>query len=198
MEVQWEPQASEKEVYLYSQSELAWVLLGYQAPSLQSSDYAPMQVIYGALGAGLSSRLWTQLRENRGLAYEVGARYPELLGPSHLLCHVITKPSSVGIARRRMLAEIDKLKKDGMSELELAETKEKLLGMYLLERESMSGRALHLGMAELSGAGYESDARKLQELQRVTVADVKRVANEYLREPTLIMARPGGRFYFDW
>ena len=77
-------------------------------------------------------------------------------------------------------------------------TKEKLLGMYLLERESMSGRALHLGMAELSGAGYESDARKLQELQRVTVADVKRVANEYLREPTLIMARPGGRFYFDW
>lgn len=198
LEVQWEPQASEKEVYLYSQSELAWVLLGYQAPSLQSSDYAPMQVIYGALGAGLSSRLWTQLRENRGLAYEVGARYPELLGPSHLLCHVITKPSSVGIARRRMLAEIDKLKKDGMSELELAETKEKLLGMYLLERESMSGRALHLGMAELSGAGYESDARKLQELQRVTVADVKRVANEYLREPTLIMARPGGRFYFDW
>lgn len=198
LEVQWEPQASEKEVYLYSQSELAWVLLGYQAPSLQSSDYSAMQVIYGALGAGLSSRLWTELRENRGLAYEVGARYPELLGPSHLLCHIITKPGSVGIARRRMLSEINKLKKEGMSELELTETKEKLLGMYLLERESMSGRALHLGMAELSGAGYESDARKLQELQRVTVADIKRVANQYLKEPTLIMARPGGRFYFDW
>ncbi|MGM9997928.1 MAG: M16 family metallopeptidase [Candidatus Bruticola sp.] len=198
LEVQWEPQASEKEVYLYSQSELAWVLLGYQAPSLQSSDYAAMQIIYGALGAGLSSRLWTELRENRGLAYEVGARYPELLGPSHLLCHIITKPGSVGVARRRMLAEIDKLKKDGMSELELAETKEKMIGLYLSERESLSGQALHLGMAELSGSGYESDARKMQELQSVTTADIKRVANQYLKEPTLIMARPGGRFYFDW
>ncbi|MGM9992540.1 MAG: M16 family metallopeptidase [Candidatus Bruticola sp.] len=198
LEVQWEPQASEKEVYLYSQSELAWVLLGYQAPSLQSSDYAAMQIIYGALGAGLSSRLWTELRENRGLAYEVGARYPELLGPSHLLCHIITKPGTVGIARRRMLAEIDKLKKDGMNELELAETKEKMIGLYLAERESLSGKVLHLGMAELSGAGYESDARKIQELKSVTAADIKRVANKYLREPTLIMARPGGLFYFDW
>ncbi|MCR4783003.1 MAG: insulinase family protein [bacterium] len=198
IEVQWEPKAVEREIYLYSQSELAWVLLGYQAPSLQSSDFAAMQVIYGALGAGLSSRLWTQLRENRGLAYEVGARYPELMGPSHLLCHVITKPGSVGVARRRMLAEIDRLKKEGMSELELSETKEKLLGMYLLEREGLSGRALHLGMAELSGAGFESDARRLQELQAVTTDDVKRVASRYLVEPTLIMARPGGRFYLDW
>jgi predicted Zn-dependent peptidase len=97
-----------------------------------------------------------------------------------------------------MLAEIDRLKKEGMSELELSETKEKLLGMYLLEREGLSGRALHLGMAELSGAGFESDARRLQELQAVTTDDVKRVASRYLVEPTLIMARPGGRFYLDW
>lgn len=198
LEVQWEPQAVEREVYLYSSSELAWVLLGYQAPSLQSSDFAAMRVIYGALGAGLSSRLWTELRENRGLAYEVGARYPELLGPSHLLCHVVTKPTSVGVARRRMLAEIDRLKREGMTPLELQEVREKLLGTYLLERETMSGKALHLGMAELSGAGYEADARFPAELARVTPQDVVRVANKYLIEPTLIIARPGGRFYFDW
>ncbi|MBQ7502030.1 insulinase family protein [bacterium] len=198
LEVQWEPQAVEKEVYLYSQSELAWVLVGYQAPELQSADYPAMQVIYGALGAGLSSRLWTELRENRGLAYEVGARYPDLVGPSHLLCHVITKPTSAGVARRRILAEIERLKKEGMSREELAETKEKLAGAYLAERESLSGRALHLSMAELSGAGGESDASYLKNLQAVTAEDIKRVADKYLREPTIIIARPGGRLYWDW
>ena len=85
-----------------------------------------------------------------------------------------------------------------MTPLELQEVREKLLGTYLLERETMSGKALHLGMAELSGAGYEADARFPAELARVTPQDVVRVANKYLIEPTLIIARPGGRFYFDW
>ena len=198
MEVQWEPHASEREVYLYSSSELAWVLLGYQAPPLLSSDYAAMKVVYGVLGAGLSSRLWMELREKRGLAYEVGARYPELLGPSHLLCNVVTKPTSAGVARRRMLAEVKRLREEGITQNELDEAKEKLLGMYLLERESLSGRALHLGMAELSGLGFNADALFVQELQRVTTDDVKRAAERYLIEPTLIVARPGGRLYFDW
>lgn len=198
IEVQWEPQAVEKEVYLYSQSELAWVLVGYQAPELQSPDYPAMQIIYGALGAGLSSRLWTELRENRGLAYEVGARYPDLVGPSHLLCHVITKPTSAGVARRRILSEIERLKKEGMSREELEETKEKLAGAFLAERESLSGRALHLSMAELAGAGGDSEASYLKNLQAVTSEDIKRVADKYLREPTIIIARPGGRLYWDW
>ena len=197
LEIQWEPKAEEREVYLHSRSELAWVLIGYQAPPLYSPDYQAMKVIYGVLGSGLSSRLWLELRENRGLAYEVGARYPELTGPSHLLCHIITKPTSTGLARRRMLAEIDKIKREGISQQELSDTKEKLLGAYLLERETLSGKILHLCMAELAGRSYQEDARSLQDLERVTVEDVKRVANRYLVEPTIIVARPGGRLYFE-
>lgn len=198
LEVQWEPKSSEKEIYLYSQSELAWVMIGYSAPPVYSGDYAAMRIVYGALGSGLSSRLWTELRENRGLAYEVGASYPDLVGPSHLLCHIITKPATVGEARRRMFAEIDKFKREGMTSQELQDTRGKLIGNYLLEHETNGGKALNLAAAELSGAGYEADARYLRELDQVTLEDVRQVANRYFVKPTLVVARPGGRFYFDW
>lgn len=197
IEVQWEPKASEKEIYLSTSSNLAWVFLGYPAPEMQSADYAAMKIVYAALGQGLSSRLWYELRETRGLAYELGAQYPDLYGPSHMLCYIVTKPASVGEARRRMIGEIKRMRDQGIGQEELAETKNKLIGDYLLHRESNSGRALHFAAAELSG-GYEADLRFLSDLDRVTVDDVNKAAKKYLDKATLIVARPGGRMYFDW
>lgn len=198
VEVQWEPQAVEREVYLSASSSVAWVVLGYPAPEMLSVDYAPMQVVYGALGDGLSSRLWTELREKRGLAYELGATYPDLIGPSHLLCYIVTRPTSVGEARRRIIAEVRNMRENGVTQKELEETKRKLLGNYLLRRETNTGRALSVACAELSGAGFEADNRFVRDLQAVSTQDVQRVANKYLTEATLIVARPGGRLYFDW
>ncbi|MCR5661030.1 MAG: insulinase family protein [bacterium] len=197
IEVQWEPKASEKEIYLSTSSNLAWVFLGYPAPEMQSADYAAMKIVYAALGQGLSSRLWYELRETRGLAYELGALYPDLYGPSHMLCYIVTKPASVGEARRRMIGEVKRMRDQGMGQAELNETKNKLIGDYLLHRESNSGRALHFAAAELAG-GYEADLRFLSDLDRVTVDDVNKAAKKYLDKATLIVARPGGRMYFDW
>ncbi len=196
--IQWEPKASEKEVFLAAGSRLAWVFLGYPAPSLTSRDYAAMRVVHGILGEGLSSRLWTELRENRGLAYELGSVYPDLEGPSHMLAYIITRPNSVGESRRRILAEVDRLKQEGVSQRELEDTQRKLIGNYLLERETNQGKAFRLGLAEILGLGYESDMYYLRHLQEITPQDVQRVARLYLDSATLVVARPGGRFYLDF
>lgn len=198
LNIQWEPKASEKEVFLSAGSRLAWVFLGYPAPSLSSRDYAAMRVVHGLLGEGLSSRLWTELREKRGLAYELGSIYPDLEGPSHMLAYIITRPNSVGESRRRILAEVDRLKKEGVSQRELEDTRRKLVGNYLLERETNQGKAFHLAQAEILGLGYESDVYYLRHLQQVTPQDVQRVARLYLDSATLVVARPGGRFYLDF
>jgi predicted Zn-dependent peptidase len=52
------------------------VMLGYLAPSVQESDYTALKLLSTYLGNGLSSRLFVELREKRGLAYEVSAFYP--------------------------------------------------------------------------------------------------------------------------
>jgi zinc protease len=198
VEIQWEPKAAEKEIVLSAGSRLAWVFLGFPAPGKKSSDYAAMRMLQGLLGEGLSSRLWTELREKRGLAYELGSVYPDLEGPSHMLAYIITRPNEVGESRRRILDEVEKVKREGVPVLELEETRRKLIGNYLLERETNRGKAFHLALAELLGMGYESDLAFIKQIQAVTPQDVQRVARTYLDNATLVVARPGGRFYLDF
>ncbi|MEW6277239.1 MAG: pitrilysin family protein [Candidatus Eremiobacterota bacterium] len=198
LEIPWEPKASEKEIFLSANSSIAWVFLGYPAPSVGSRDYVAMKLIWALMGDGLSSRLFTEIREKRGLAYELGAVYPVLSGPSHMLTYTITKPEQVGRARHQIFVEIDRLKEHGVGEAELSASRRKLIGNYYLDRETNTGRAFNLALAEVVGVGYEFDVNFVREVQSVTPAEIQQVARRYLDNYTLVVARPGGRFYFDF
>ena len=195
---QWDAQAQEQETYLSSSANMAMVMVGYAAPPMYSSDYAAMRCATSALGSGLSSRLWLELREKRGLAYELSGRYPELSGPSHFMCYAVCNATSVGEVRRRIKSEVENFREHGITSQELEDTRNMLIGDFLLKRETNAGKAMHAGMAELLGPGYGADANELADLRRVSVADVNRVARKYFRDPCVLVARPGGRMYFDW
>ncbi|CAN0092740.1 unnamed protein product, partial [Phaeothamnion confervicola] len=197
VEVGWEPKAVEKEVYLSGGSELGWLFVGYPAPAVGSHDYATMRIISAMLGEGLSSRFFTEIREKRSLAYEIGSMYPVLRGPSHFLTYTVTKPEQVHGAKKQVLAEIERLKKEGVGQVELDESRRKVIGSYLLERETNSGKAFHLALSESAGVGYEFEQSFLKEVDSVTPAEVLEVAKRYLDNCTLIVARPPGRFYWD-
>lgn len=197
VEVSWEPQPTEKEVYLSAGGRnVGWLFVGYPAPSAPSRDYVAMRLINTLLGEGLSSRLFTEIREKRSLCYELGSMYPILKGPAHFVTYTVTKPNQVWPARKQLLIEIDRLKKDGVGPKELEETKRKVIGTYLAERETNSGRAYQAALAELVGLGFEFDSQFMRLLEAVTPADIQNVAQHYLGNPTLIVARPRG-IYFD-
>ena len=198
LDIAWEPKASEKEIFLSANSSIAWVFLGYPAPNVSSRDYVAMKLIHALMGDGLSSRLFTEIREKRGLAYELGAVYPTLLGPSHMLTYTITKPNQVGAARNQIFKEIQRLKEHGVGNAELDDSRRKLIGNYLLERETNTGRAYNLAIAEVIGVGYEFDVNFIKNVESVTPAEIQQVAKRYLDNYTLVVARPGGRMYFDF
>lgn len=197
MEVSWDPKPTEKEVFLTGGGQLGWLFVGYPAPSGPSRDYAAMRVINSILGEGLSSRLFTEIREKRSLVYELGSMYPVLKGPSHFLTYTVTKPDQVWPARKQLLIEIERLKKDGITKLELEESKRKVIGGYWQERETNQGRAFASAQGELLGLSYEFDSQFMRSLETVTTDDVKEVARRYLDNATLIVARPRGIFYWD-
>jgi zinc protease len=62
------------------------VMLGYLASAVQDADYAVLKLLNTYLGNGLSSRLFVELREKRGLAYDVSAFYPTRQSVSPLRC----------------------------------------------------------------------------------------------------------------
>ena len=197
LSVSWEPKANEKRVELNTGADIAWVVVGYPAPSAASVDHIPMMLVQTILSQGLSSRLFNEIREKRGLSYTISSVHPDLKGPSHFLTYVVTRPHDVGKVRREVLKQAERMKKEPLGQAELAAAKEKLRGAFLNESETVSGKAFRLARAESIGLGYGYEENFERNLQRVTSADLMKAASQYLVSPTVIIARPAGRFYWD-
>ena len=197
LSVPWEPKAQEKRIDLHTGADLGWVVFGYPAPTASSEDHIPMMLIRAILSDGLSSRLFNEIREKRGLSYTISSVHPDLKGPGHFLTYVVTKPADVGKVRREILKQVEIMQKEPLLPRELAEAKEKVRGAFLLESETVQGTAFRLARAEMIGLGYLYEENFEKNLKKVTSEDVRRVAETYLHDPTIIIARPAGRFYFD-
>lgn len=197
LSVAWEPKATEKRIDLSTLNNIAWVLVGFPAPSAASEDHIPMKLIDTVLSQGLSSRLFNEIREKKGLAYTVSGMHPELKGPSHFLTYVITRPHDAGKVRRDVLKQAELLQTELLGPGELLAAKQKLRGGFLNDRETNRGTAFRLAKAESIGLGYGYEENFEKRLAEVTAEDIRRVAKLYLVNPTIIIARPGGKLYWD-
>ncbi|NJR49536.1 MAG: insulinase family protein [Leptolyngbyaceae cyanobacterium CSU_1_3] len=171
------------------------VMLGYLAPAVSrdaaaASDYAALKLLNTYLGNGLSSRLFVELREKRGLAYEVSAFYPTRLDTSQFVVYMGTAPENTAIAQAGLQTEVDRLRSTPLSEEELQSAKNKLLGQYALGKQTNSQLAQIFGWYEILGLGVEFDRRFQQEVAGVTIADTQQAADRCFIEPYVSLLGP--------
>jgi zinc protease len=166
------------------------VLVGYLAPSLAEPDYAAARVLGTVLGGGMSGRLFTELRDRRGLAYSVSMLGTYRTGPSFLLAYLGTAPPNAEAAEAGVLAEIDRIRGEPVTERELARAKAYLLGNLAMDRRTNPRHAWYLAFFEVVGAGWDFPERFARAVEAVTVADVARVAGRYLTRPTVVVLKP--------
>lgn len=161
-------------------TQTAWILLGWQVNGvLNEKDYATLQVIDSLLGSGMSSRLFKDLREQEGLAYQLGSGYsPNVLRGSFML-YIGTNPNTLEKAKTGLFEEIQKLKTEYVGDKELSDAKEKLLGNYIVGLETNLDKATNTGWFEASTRGYEFKDRYEDLINSVTDADIIEVANKY-------------------
>lgn len=156
------------------------VMLGYLAPSLQAhgtmTDYAALKLLNTYLGNGLSSRLFVELREKRGLAYEVSAFYPTRLNTSHFVTYMGTAPVNTAIALDGLKTEIERLRTTPLTSEELQTAKNKLLGQYALGKQTNSQLAQIFGWYETLELGVEFDTRFQEEVAAVTAETAQSAA----------------------
>ena len=195
--LQWEPKASEKQLFLSALSNMGWLVIGYRFPSYSSPDYPAMMVAKNIVAEGFCSRFWIELREKRGFAYELGAVAPALEGPAHVMFFVVLQPKNAMEARKIALDIIADIKANGVSESELSVGKEKLLGSFLLGREYSEDFTHETASAQAIGGDYSIDALLKQKINAVTADDVKNVCNKYFVDPTVIIVRPPGIYFKD-
>ena len=166
------------------------IMLGYLASNVKNPDYAALKLLNTYLGNGLSSRLFVELREKRGLAYDVSALYPTRIDDSYFVVYMGTAPQNTAIAREGLKMEVDRLATIQLDEEELQAAKNKLLGQYALGKQTNGQIAQVFGWYETLGLGIEFDSRFQEYVAAVTVKNAREVANKYFGDPYVSIVGP--------
>ncbi len=165
------------------QTQQSIVMLGYLGPSVHSADYGALKLLSTYLGNGLSSRLFVELREKRGLAYEVSAFYPTRLFAASFVVYMGTAPQNTKLALSGLRAEVDLLYTTQLDEDSLQAAKNKILGQYALGKQTNAQIAQVYGWYEILGLGIDFDSEFQEVIASVSAADAMAAACRYLQEP---------------
>lgn len=169
----------------------AIVMLGYPAPSVHSEDYIGLKLLTTHLGNGLSSRLFVELREKRGLAYDVSAIYPTRTDWSHFVTYMGTAPINVADAIEGLQAEVNRICDYALTDHEAQVAKNKLLGQYALGKQTNAQIAQLLGWYEILGLGVEFDQVFQDAVAQLSLDDMQAIARRYLGgQPCLSLVGP--------
>lgn len=168
----------------------AIVMLGYLAPAIRDPDCMALKLIDSYLSNGMSSRLFVELREKRGLAYDVSAFYPTRSDTSHFAVYMGTNPSNTSIAVSGLRAEVERLCMEPLSAAELQTAKNKLLGQYALGKQTNGQLAQTYGWYELLGLSVDFDLEFNKAIQQLTAPQLQTAANKYLSEPYISIVSP--------
>jgi len=168
----------------------AKIVAGYPAPPVGHPDSAAMAVFSAVLGGSMDSRLFTELRDKRGLAYEIGALYAGYVGPSFIAAYMGTRGEQAAVARAALTAEVERLREEGPDADEFERARNFLAGSQLMALERNANRAAAYGLNELLGLGYDYGDRFLEALDRVTPAGVRRAASSWLDRPSITIVLP--------
>ena len=158
----------------------AWLILGWQTAGIDDKkDFVTLKVLNTMLGSGMSSRLFKNLREQDGLAYQLGSTYkPNKLGGS-FFTYIGTNPETLNYSEDKIKKEIEKLKKEFVSDSELADAKARLKGGFIVALETNSEKAAATGTFETMGLGYDFLPEYIKMIDEVTASDILGVAIKY-------------------
>jgi predicted Zn-dependent peptidase len=166
------------------------VMIGYEAAAVRSEDFPALKLIGAYLGNGLSSRLFTELREKRGLAYEVSAFYPTRLDRSHFVAYIGTAPDNTRTCEEGLRFETERLAEAALCDEEVETARSKLLGQYALGKQTNSQIAQLLGWYEALGLGVGFDEEYIRTLGAVAATDLREVARRYFHSPVVSLVGP--------
>ena len=171
----------------------AQIVMGTLAPAMTDPDYAPLKVLSTVLGGGMAGRFFSELRDKQGLAYTTAAQYPSHAGPSVFMAQIGTAPENVDKAEAALRAELERVQRERVGDEELRVAKAYLLGSLAMDRRTNARQAWYLGVYESAQVRAEFLDGYVSAVQRVTAADVQRVARRYLSQLRTVVVRPPAR-----
>jgi predicted Zn-dependent peptidase len=176
------PQASPDRLFRHKDSEQAYVVLGTRGVSVRDDRRYVLSVLDTILGGGMSSRLFQEIREKRGLVYTVYSFQAAYRGAGLFAVYAGTSPESTGECVGVIGDQFALLRDQPVSESELRLAKEHIKGSLTLSLESTSSRMIRLGRSEFA-LGRQVTPEEIEiNVDAVTAAQVQELAQELLRD----------------
>ena len=177
------PRAAAQVVVQERPTEQAHVVLGTTALRRDDPRRFAMSVLSGALGGGMSSRLFQSVREERGLAYSVYSYTDSHADTGLFGVYAGCSPSRVGQVLDLVRAELAQVAEHGVTDEEVRRAQGGLRGAMVLGLEDSGARMSRLGKSELVHEEVLSPEQVLERIRAVTPDDVREVARDVLSRP---------------
>ena len=163
------------------------VLGGFGLPRADERRWT-LTVLDHVLGGGMSSRLFREIREDRGLAYAVHSFRMAFVEAGSVGVYVGTTPSQAPEVLKLIRGEFDKVRDTGITAEELERAKGYVKGALVLSLEDATSRMTRLGRSEITELEHYSIDDVVRRIEAVSLDDVQSVAGDLYRGPYVLGA----------
>ncbi|MBP7415800.1 MAG: insulinase family protein [Pyrinomonadaceae bacterium] len=171
--------------------EQAHLVIATPFPSATDTRRYAADVLANIIGGGTSSRLWQKVREERGLAYNVGASSISYQDCGIFSIFAATSPEQVEEVVDLSIAEMRAVVNEGVTEDELELAKQQAVASILLSLEDSASRAAALAQGEMTHGRQIPVEETLANLDAVTTDDIHTLAREFFRTDNVAFAALG-------
>jgi predicted Zn-dependent peptidase len=162
------------------ETEQGHLCLGFEGLGGSDDDILPLLIMNNILGGNMSSRLFQEVRENKGLAYSIFSDHTEYKDCGLLSIYGGANRNQMPLLLDTILAVLNQVKKEGLTEKELQHSQSQLRGSVLLSLESSNYRMNRNAENELVYGEPKSADEILKAFENVTIKDVNRILKETL------------------
>ena len=195
-----DPTTTPSTLFRSKDSEQAYLVLGTRGLSVRDERRYVLSVMDTILGGGMSSRLFQEIREKRGLVYTVYSFQAAYRGAGLFAVYAGTSPDNVRECISVVRDQLAKLRDKRVGDEELRLAKEHIKGNLTLSLESTSSRMIRLGRSEFSLGRNLTTEEIESRIEAVTSEEIQALANELLSEDQfgLCVLGPVDEAQLDW
>jgi predicted Zn-dependent peptidase len=177
--------------FKFKETEQYHVSLGSLGIPAKSEDRYAMAALNNVLGGGMSSRLFQEVREKRGLAYAVYSYHQGYSDAGAIKTYVGSTTGNVEEAVRVIVEQLGRVMDEEVEGEELVRTKQQLKSSTLLALESTSARMNRVGRSVITGAELLTPDEISARIEAVTPQDIARLAKQHLRTDHMYLSAVG-------
>lgn len=173
-------QTGERRIVMQKDVSTPYLNIVYKVPESKNEDYYALSILSDILSSGKSSRLYAALVDKKQLATQVFTNYGESFDPTTFGFYAVT---AAGIneneVERAIYEEIEKIKKDGITENELQKVKNQKLMEFYSQVETINGKSNNIGTYEVFFGDYKKMFDAPAAFNNVTAEDIQKVTKKY-------------------